>query len=306
MKKIFFALGTINTIETAGNDNGQALLEAALRVMELDDRLSAFKPDSEISRINQAAGKRSVPVHPDTMLIIKTAIKYAEFSDGAFDITIRPLVELWGAGSKLNLLPSPAKIEQARQLVNFRDILLDEQACSVMLKRQDQALDLGGIAKGYAADEARRILLAHGVYEALINLGGTVEIIGAARTVGIQHPQLPTGTPMGRVSISDQAVVTSGTYEKFFVKDGIRYHHLLDPRTGLPADSGLCSVTIIGDSAMVLDALTTAALVLGLEAGSALAASCGLQAIFVNDEQGVFAAQGLKDHFSLINMSVRK
>lgn len=296
----------MNTIEATGSEASRALDAAELKVMELDDRLSAFKPESEISRINQAAGKRFVPVHPDTMLIIKTAIEYAALSNGAFDITARPLIELWNVGSKRNSLPSPAEIERARQLVNFQDILLDEQACSVMMKRPGQALDLGGIAKGYAADEVRRILLTYYVDAATINLGGTVAVIGAARTIGIQHPTLPTGTPMGRVSISDQAVVTSGNYEKFFIQDGIRYHHLLDPRTGRPADSGLSSITIIGDSAMVLDALTTAVFVLGADAGNSLAASCGLQAIFVNDEQEVFVTQGLKDRFSLINMSVRK
>ena len=173
IQKTFRGLGTVNTI-TIPTDNSTALLEAERRVLELDDRLSVFKEDSDISRINRAAGRECVRVHSDTLDIIRASLQVAERSEGAFDITARPLVDLWGIGKKKTQIPSPRDISCVRELVDYRDIALNEISGTVMLRRPGQALDLGGVAKGYAADEVRRILLDNGVTDALINLGGTV------------------------------------------------------------------------------------------------------------------------------------
>jgi len=147
LRKTFRALGTVNTI-IVPDTCSDALQKAAQRVLELDDRFSAFKEDSEISRINQAAGLNFVKVHSDTFGIIKSALRFSQLSEGTFDITARPLVELWGIGKKENWVPSPGEIAARKQLVDFRDIILDEKAESIMLRRPLQALDLGGIAKG--------------------------------------------------------------------------------------------------------------------------------------------------------------
>lgn len=300
IQKTFRGLGTVNTI-TIPTDNSTALLEAERRVLELDDRLSVFKEDSDISRINRAAGRECVRVHSDTLDIIRASLQVAERSEGAFDITARPLVDLWGIGKKKTQIPSPRDISCVRELVDYRDIALNEISGTVMLRRPGQALDLGGVAKGYAADEVRRILLDNGVTDALINLGGTVIAMGASRTIGIQNPQKNTGVPMGRVQVTDCSLVTSGSYEQYFIRDGVRYHHLIDPRTGVPAQSGLLGVTLIGNSAMELDALSTAVFILGMERGLRLLEPQGIQAVFVTDSLDVFATPGLKDNFSILD-----
>jgi len=300
LQKTFFALGTVNSITISDCGGEAGLCKAMERVMALHKRLSVFDEVSDISRINAAAGKRFVEVHPDTLHIIKTALRFSELSGGAFDITSRPLTELWGIGKKGDFIPSPSEVARACSLVDYMDIEIDDPSCSVMLRKQGQALDLGGIAKGFAADEVKRILTEQGTIDAVINLGGTVIAMGAPRMVGIRNPFLPAGAPMGSLQIKDSAVVTSGLYEKFFIKDGVRYHHIIDPQTGYPADSGLCSITIIGDSAMELDALTTAVFVSGIGDGSRLVDQLGLQAVFVSAAQNVLATQGLRDRFSLL------
>lgn len=300
LQKIFFALGTVNTITVPNPEWGPAVELAKTRVLELDDRLSVFKQESDVSRINQAAGIRFVKVHPDTFQLIKTALEVSRLSDGTFDLTARPLTALWGIGKKGDFVPSPDEIAEARTLVNYQDVLLEEGSCAVMLKRFRQSLDLGGIAKGYAADEVRHLLIEQGVTEALINLGGTVSAIGCPRTLGIQHPDKPTGMPMGRITLTGNAAVTSGSNEKFFLKDGIRYHHIMDPRTGCPANSGLFSVTLLGSPALLLDALTTAIFVSGLQAGLALIRPFELQAVFITDTLDVYATAGLQEKFTMI------
>lgn len=298
---LFFALGTANSVSVPADAGEHVLRLAQERVTELNNRLSVFREDSEISRVNEAAGRRFVEVHPDTLTLVRASVRYSELTGGVFDLTARPLVALWGIGKKEKFIPSPQEIEQARALVNFRDILIREKNNALMLRRPGQALDLGAIAKGYAADEVRKLLFAQGVSDALVNLGGTVVAMGRPREVGIQHPWKPTGTVLGKLRVKDQAVVTSGFYEKYFLRDGIRYHHILDPRTGYPSDSGLAGVTLIGGSAMELDALATAIFILGPEKGAALLQRCGAEAIFITQSGDVMTTNGLKNEFTLLS-----
>jgi thiamine biosynthesis lipoprotein len=250
--------------------------------------------------VNAAAGKGFVKVHEDTLRLVSDSKRYAELTGGAFDPTVRPLVSAWNIGGKSQAIPESREIRRALRLISYRDILVDWDGGSIMLRRRNMALDLGGVAKGLAADEARRILLENGISDAVINLGGSVIVIGAPITVGIQHPDRRTGIPAGYLLLNNQAAVTSGIYEKSFVKNGRCYHHLLDPQTGYPADSGLKSVTLIGDRALELDALSTAIFILGAEKGSRIAEKFELQAIFITTENEVFVTAGLKDAFSLL------
>lgn len=299
IRKTFRAMGTVNTITVYRRVDETALQAAANRVLELDDRLSVFKADSEISRINAAAGKRFVTVGFDTIALLKTAKEFSALSDGAFSVMTGPLTKLWGIGTPQSTVPQAEDRETARSLIDDRDLILDESQSRVMLKREGQAIDLGGIAKGFAADEVRRILKDFGVCDAIINLGGTVIVMGAPRTVGIQHPKKSRGISMGRLQIQNSAVVTSGSYERTTEADGVRYHHILNPATGIPSDTGLCSVTVIGSSATELDALSTAIFVLGTEKGARLAAQRKADVIFVTDEMGVFCSSALRERFSL-------
>lgn len=295
IQKSFRALGTVNTITVYRQEEEGALQAAVRRVLELDDHLSVFKPDSEISQINVSAGNRFVPIGSDTLGLLKTAKEFSALSEGAFSVTTRPLTELWGIGTPHGAIPDEKSRELARSLIDDRDLILDESGNRAMLRRPGQAVDLGSIAKGFAADEVRRILTEAGVTDGIINLGGTVIVMGQPKTVGIQHPGKSTGIPMGRLPLQNRAIVTSGSYERFVALDGKRRHHILNPVTGEPSDSGLCSVTVIGSSATELDALSTAIFVLGMEKGMQLAVQRGVEVIFVSDEMNVFCSPSLRE-----------
>lgn len=299
--KAFRALGTINTIQVFDAAETDAPERAVRRVLELDDRLSVYKPESEISRLNAAAGLRPVQIGADTMALLAAGKRFSNWSDGAFSLTARPLSALWAANASFGTVPSRNELERARLLADDADLRLDAPGGAAMLKQVGQAVDLGGIAKGYAADEVARILREGGVTNAIVNLGGTVIAMGKSCIVGIQHPDRCTGIPMGRIALHDRAVVTSGDYERYFEVDGERYHHILDPRTGYPAKSGLRSVTVIGGSAMVLDALSTAIFVMGTEKGLPLARRLEAEAILVTGRLDVYCSRALRGGFSLLS-----
>lgn len=242
-----------------------------------------------------------VEVSKDTWYIVKKALEYAEFSKSAFDITTRPLSQLWGIGKKGDYIPSTGEIKKARKLVNYRDVMMQENPYRIGLRKKGQAIDLGGIAKGFAADIARDMLEKASVKETMINFGGTVIVTGAKKIIGIQNPEMDTGKAMGTLTVENQAVVTSGVYERYFRKDGIRYHHILDLHTGRPAYSGLCSVTVIGDSAMEMDVLATSVILLGIEDGMHLVHESGAEGIFVTDTKEVYLTSGLADRFQMLN-----
>lgn len=299
IEKSFRAMGTFNTITVYQQAEEKALEAAVLRVLELDDHLSVFKAGSEISQINASAGKHFVSISSDTLSLLKTAKEFSALSKGAFSITTRPLTKLWGIGTANSAIPDQRSRENARKLIDDRNLILDESRQRAMLSGQGQAIDLGGIAKGYAADEVRRILSKNGVTNAIINLGGTVIVMGKPRTVGIQHPKKSTGIPMGQLRLQNSAVVTSGSYERFTEIGGIRYHHILNPATGAPSDAGLCSVTVVGPSATELDALSTAIFVLGMEKGARLAQQREVDVIFVTNKMDVFSSTTLREQLFL-------
>ena len=304
LSRLFRALGTMNTITVEQAEDharaADALERAERRVLELDEALSAFRPESEVSLLNASAGCKEVSVGADTMFLLKESKRYSEATGGAFCVTTRPLSALWELNARCGTVPSRAEIEQALLLASDEDIVLDEENGTAALRRFGQAVDFGGIAKGYAADEVRRILLEGGVTSALINLGGTVVSLGRDRNVGIQHPDRCTGIAMGRVTLCDSCAVTSGDYERYYEVDGVRYHHILDPRTGYPSRSNLRSVTLIGESAMELDALSTAIFALGAEEGLPLAEQAGVESVVVTNALDVFCSERLRENFSLL------
>ena len=198
-------------------------------------------------------------------------------------------------------LPADGDVWQALQLVDWQGILLDEKGQTAMLRHPGQRIDLGGIAKGYAADGLRKLLRQHGVRRALLDLGGTVLSLGGRLPVGIRDPFHPTGAPMGTLMLEDRLAVTSGVYERFACLGGHRYHHIVDPRTGYPSKSGLMSVTLVGENGAALDALATAALILGPERSMPLLTEQGMDAIFVTDQGQVLITRGLKNESRLTN-----
>ncbi len=300
----FSALGTGNRIQVFEYEDrisaGEALKRAEERVRALHDRLSVFQPESELSLLNASAGCGPVSVGDDALFLLTKSKYYSALSGGAFAVTTRSLSSLWRIHARCGTVPNRAEVEQALALVNDEDILLDESAKTAELARFGQCLDLGSIAKGYATDEVKRILIESGVSDALINLGGTVAMLGRKRRVGIQHPDRVTGIAMGRISVENACVVTSGDYERYYEVDGVRYHHILDPKTGYPARSGLRSVTLIGPSALELDALSTVVFVRGAEEGMPFLLAAGVDAVLVTDKLDVFCTEGLRENFELL------
>lgn len=297
VQKIIPAFGTLNTITLYEPDQ----LPEAERIKDyiqfLEQTLSVFRPESEVSRLNRLAGIRPVPVSDDTFSLIKESIRFSETSYGAFDITAGPLSSLWRRCKAENRLPSGKEKRQARKLIGSRDILMNEETHSVMLRRKGQSVDFGGIAKGYAVNRILEILKKDGVKKAMIDLGGTIAVLGRAETIGIRNPLQRTSPCFGTLRLENRCAVTSGSYERYFTLHGKRYHHILDPRTGMPSDSGLCSVTLIGTDAVKLDALATGVFILGPKKSLPLLKAEGIDAIFVLEGGQVFVSDALFAEF---------
>lgn len=280
-------LDTTCAIRLYDNQDPEVLSEAFDLIARYESLWSPSIPTSDVSRVN-AAGGAPVEVDPETVAILKRAVKYSELSGGVFDVTIGALTDLWDVLGEDHRVPSPAEIEEARRTVDYRSIALGEN--TVALKTPGARLDFGGIAKGYIADRVRDLLVSRGVKSAIINLGGNVLVVGSRPdgepwTVGIQAPFETEGRYIGTVRVRDKSVVTSGIYRRYFILDGVLYTHIIDPRTGRPVDNELASVTIISTRSHDGDGLASACLLLGEEKGKALIESLeDVSAIFVRKD----------------------
>lgn len=306
-EKQFYVLGTIIDLKVYGKRAEKALEEAVNKLYEIDGKMSAFKESSEISAVDINAGISPVKVSEDTFYVVKKAVDYSIISMGIYDPTIRPVLDLWGFGRKKQLVPDRRILSDRLQLVNFRDILIDEKSSTIMLKRKGQSLDLGGIAKGYAADAVSYILRKNHIKDAIIDLGGNIYTLGkkpgnSPWSIGIQDPMNSTGIYLGAIQVSDKSVVTSGNYERFFTVEGKKYHHIIDPRTGYPAESSVVSTTIVSDHSIDGDGLSTPTLIMGLENGLNLVNLIpGIDAVFITQDKKVYITSGLKNSFKLFD-----
>ncbi|GFP77755.1 FAD:protein FMN transferase [Clostridium fungisolvens] len=302
-----YGLGTIIHLRATGRGAEKAIAEAITRVNDIDDKMSAFKESSEIKRINAKAGSSYEIVSRDTYDVIEKAVRYSEVLEGAFDPTIRPLVELWNSNGKKNKIPEKEKIAEKMQLINYKDIILDKINYSVKLRKYDQKLDLGGIAKGYAADEVRNIFKKCRVKSGLIDLGGNIYALGNKEngspwTVGIQDPFKSRGNYVMTINVADKSVVTSGDYEKYFDIGGNKYHHILDVRTGFPAESEIVSSTIISDNSIDGDGLSTGIFILGVEKSLKILETVdGIDGIFITKDKKIYATEGIKQLLTITN-----
>lgn len=289
----FSAFGTDCLVRVPGHaDETREVLTAVRdRALTIHSEMSVFDPSSAVSRLNASSGTGWTAVPEDVARILARASEMGAVTDGAFDVTVGPLASLWKPCIREGRVPSSEEIARAREFVGWEHVRVDEAGLRVSLDA-GTSVDLGGIAKGFAANEFERILRDNGVSDALLDLGGSVTVLGApdeseAWTVGIQDPLAPTGVAAAQVRVSDTSVVTSGTNERFFVRGGVRYHHVVDPRTGSPTQTGLLGVTFIGPDALVADALATAALVAGATEAVGWARSLGLELVLVFEDGGV-------------------
>ncbi len=285
-------MGSFGSVTAYSHDEtSEDALGAALDEMQrVDTLMSHYKPDSEVSRISAMAGAGSLRVHEDTLHVVVAALDLGRETGGAFDITVAPLLKLWGFFSHGARVPSATEVDATRADVGFDGVRVDRDAMAVMLVRERMELDLGGIAKGHAVDLAAQALRAGGVRSALVNLSNSAfRAIGAppgeeAWRIAVRHPRAP-GEQLGVVLVSDAALATSADTEQFFVRDGVRYGHILDPRTGYPVSNGVVSVTVVAQTGLDADALATSVFVLGPDAGMALIGSRrGVDALVVTED----------------------
>lgn len=310
-----FIMGTVISQKVYGA-NGQTAIDQTVEKMKSLEKLLTFNaPEGDVYKLNQNAGKQKVQMEPETIQILKKSLEVAEMSNGAFDVTVGPLVKLWGIGTSNERVPSKEEIQSLLPLVNYKDLTVDDTSAG--LKRSGQEVDLGGIAKGYAGDVAIEIYKRNGIKSGYISLGGNVVTLGnkpdgSPWIVGIRNPRPSTDAGItgeeivGTIKVTNKAVTTAGDDQRYFEQDGQRYFHILDPHTGYPASqSDLMSVTLVTDTSFNADAYDTAVFVLGLEKGKELVQKLGMDAVFITKDKKIYVTDGLKGNFELHDESNR-
>lgn len=295
-----FSMGSYVQQTVYGSNREEAARLAANAVAELEDLISWRKGDGDVGQLNANAGKEFVELDERTQRVLATCLEVCKASDGAFDITIAPVSRLWSFDENPHL-PDADMIEKFVQKVDYTTFsLLDDGTAA--LRKYDTALDLGAVGKGAACDEAVQSYAENGVDRAIVAVGGSVGVYGekpfnSPWTIAVRDP-LSDGT-LGTLAIYEGFLSTSGSYEKNFTEDGVEYHHILNPDTGYPAESGLLSVTVKSDSGALSDALSTACFVLGLEDSLPLLEKFNAEAVFITEENEIFVTDGLAESFSL-------
>lgn len=286
-----FKLNTVVKI-TIYDSKDTKTLEGAMELCDKYEKIfSRTDPDSELYRLNAGTLPQEDGYYilsDECAEVIKTGLFYSNITHGAFDITVEPLSSLWDFTSEEKEVPSKEALEEASQHVGYEKVELDGNR--IRFAEEGMALELGGIAKGYIADEIKKYLVERGVNRAIIDLGGNVLCVGEKENgkpfhIGIQKPFADRNETIGTIEVSDDSVVSSGIYERCFEKDGTFYHHILNPENGYPYENDLVSVTIISEKSMDADALSTSCFALGLETGLNLANNYpNTQAIFVTKD----------------------
>lgn len=294
-----FMLDTVVTITIYDGDEDK-LNDAFDEIQRLENIFSITRPESDVSKVNTGYGWVQVPDELNDVL--NKAMEIAELSDGAFDITIQPLIELWNVSGG-GPVPDAMDIKNALARVGYKKLQINGDKVFADGKTQ---IHLGGVAKGYIADKVCERLKSDGVEHGIINLGGNVVVFGGNPngndfTVGIRDPFGSESDIVGIVSIKEGSVVTSGGYERYFEQNGEIYHHIIDPATGYPSSSGLSGVTILSQSSADGDALSTAVYILGANKGMALIESLdGIECVLITDEGELLLSSGMSEYFSVV------
>lgn len=304
-----YIAGTIVTQTVPQGESSQAEIDDAVRrvtdrLRELESCFSVTIDSSDISRLNKT---HKAVLQSDTKLLLEKALSLADTTGGAFNPCLLPLTRTWNisnaaAEESAFSVPSSSQIEEAKQHCGYHSLQISGN--EAFLSDAQGGIDLGGIAKGYMADEAVSLYRQLGIENACISLGGNIYAIGHNQhgrpwNIAIQDPRAPHGTSIGTIPVTDKSVVTSGDYERYVEKDGIRYHHIIDPSTGYPARSGIMSLSVISEDSAKADALSTAAFVLGLNEGRALLERANCDFIIVTEDKKIYLSKGIQDTFRL-------
>ena len=296
-----YQMGTIvelTVVAPSENSADEAMTAGFSEIRRLDELLSVYKENSEYSKINQMAGIEPVAVSPDTFVLIQKGLEAGRMTDGGFDIAIGPAVKLWGV-TEAQHIPSPEELKQIKPLVAMDKVVIDPVRRTVFLKEKGMRIDSGGNGKGFAADKVKTVLLNHGIHSGIVALAGDLKVFGKKPNgelwrVGISHPRIK-GKVLAYLDLTDKAISTAGDYERFFMKDGIIYHHILDPKTLQPARE--CqSVSLVSDEGIIADSLDTGIFVMGPEKGMALIEKLPYLGGVIVDKNGkILVSSNLKD-----------
>lgn len=286
----------VRVVVSASGGRADRAAEAAMaEIGRLEALWHPARPESDVARVNAAAGREPVKVAPETLELASLALDVAEAADGAFDPTIGPLVEAWGFGAQ-GRVPTEAERAAAQALVDWRSLIVDAEASTLFLTRPGMRLELGAIAKGYAARLVRELLEREAVEAGLVQLGGSVALLGdrpggGPWQIAVQHPRRANGY-LATMTLDEGFVDTAGDYQRYFEQDGVRYHHILNPATGEPA-RGVASVTVLAQRGEWADAYATAAFVLGMERGYQFLVDHGVEALLVTDTGEIRMTPGM-------------
>ena len=322
-QRTIFEMDTVMELTVYGKNAEENVKAAAERINELERLLSVTREDSEVWALDHAGGE-SVRISPETNALLRAARAVGEATGGALDVTLYPVVRAWGFTTGEYQIPDDGTLEELLKKVDYRAIRVepDETGPADATLPAGAEVDFGALAKGYAGELCAGMLRGAGVESALLSLGGNIQTVGnkpdgSPWVVAVQDPAGEGGESLGTVELTDQAAVTSGGYQRFFEENGVRYWHILDPETGLPARSGLVSVTVVGESGTLCDGLSTACFVLGREASlelwrnygetglwpthetTGMADTGGFDLILVGEDGTVTVTAGLKDCFRL-------
>jgi thiamine biosynthesis lipoprotein len=271
----------------------------------LEHLMSTWVPQSDVSRLNQSAGVAAMKVHAEVLDLLATARRMSEWTDGKFDVTFGALAGLWKFDhDQDNVVPDAGDVRRRLPLIDYRAVQIDEAAGTAFIARKGMSIHLGGIGKGYAVDRAADILRRRGVHDFMIQSGGDIYVGGLKDRrpwrLGIQDPRGPATRIFAELDLTDGTFSTSGDYERSFLKNGRRYHHILDPATGQPA-RGTRSVTIVTSRAVIADGLSTGVFILGPDAGMKLIEKLpDVEGVIVSDRNDVLISSGLRDKIRIV------
>ena len=306
IKRSQYLMGTLVFVTGVAPEEAvakQAVAAGLAEIRRIEYLMSTWIPDSELSKVNIAAGKRAVQVGPENMEVLKASLRMATLTEGGFNIAVGPAVDAWNV-SQEGRIPTQEALDVVRPLTLLENIALDEQAGTVLLKQAGMKIDVGGIGKGYAADLVVEVMKLAGATAGVVALSGDIKTFGRMPdqerfVFGIQHPRKEQGEILGRIELENEAVSTAGDYQRFIMKDGIRYHHILDPKTLQPA-GGCQSVTIIAKDGVMADGLDTGIFVMGPKKGMALIESLpDVEGVIVSEQGEVMISSGLKPRLRL-------
>ena len=292
-----FAMDTYMSLTAYGSNSEEAVNKAVQEINRLDAMFSVGNADSDVTKLNENG---SGEVSEETAFIMNRAMQVSEKTNGAFDITIYPLMELWGFTTKNYRVPESSEIAEALKDVSYTNVSVNGQQVALT---GGSSIDLGGIAKGYTSSRVIQIMKDCGIEHAIVNLGGNVQVLGTKTDgsdwrVAIQNPA-SENSYLGLLSTTDKAVITSGGYERYFEQDGQVYHHIIDTQTGYPSDSDLTSVTIVYSDGTTADALSTALFAMGLDGAKELYRSGDIDFdMILFDGSRVYVSEGIASGFS--------